>query len=228
LKPPPDPLNTQKEFSMTIFDEFDARKSRFAWNHPAAASAERSLDTALRIGREIAQTRANVEGDKRYSAHGKASMLTEQTRKWGYAMNLVRNHVADFRKTIDDQYSALLPKPKDKTDAAAAILRMDQRNYLRSLPLTERLQLVNSDPFFLEAASESNPVLSGLTPEQHGQLTRAYVAKHHGDSLATIDEQRGQLELLETAVGVTSNDLAAAQGLAKDAFDAWVASAPKP
>jgi hypothetical protein len=213
---------------MTLRNELERRWKSSYESHSAASNAQRYFESALRILDETSAARAKIDADKNLSDLGKKQALRDAASKFGWLGMRTRDGAAEFKKAVQAQRDALAPKPKDKTDVAAAMVRVQMRTFLQSKTQAEIAALAMSDENFAEAIFEAPAALSGLTSEARDHLLRSHLERTAGPALAAIDEQAEAVELIETAVGAASNALATAVGVSPDRLDEWLSTQTAP
>lgn len=143
----------------------------------------------------------------------------------GFVKDLRRaeKFVSDQRALLAERRRKLSEPQIDRTDAIAAAQRREVRDYLRSLPLGERANLVieaDADPIFAVAALEL-PQLAGLDAGLLDHARKAYAERTAGDVLKQIAERAEALDALGALVEVVKSDTRSEIRPEGQSFDSW-------
>jgi hypothetical protein len=212
---------------ISISAQLNARAAKFD-KHATGKALRPHFVAALSALDQIRAKRSAMQADKNLSDVGRAEQLREFAPTMAPAIAKARGAVSAVKDQIAQQRANLVPRVKNKSDIAAAILRSDTRNFLRDKTQAEIIRFAESDPAVMEAVFEGMPALSGLTPESRGHLQSSYLERNAAPQLAAIAAQGEAVELLETAIAAAGTELADVAGIRPELLDAWIAlRAPK-
>ena len=117
---------------------------------------------------------------------------------------------------VRGQRGEMKPKPLDRADAVGELRRQEIRAFIRKTPIGQRYKTVDElalDADALEAVMDAPAALSGLPPDQYGQLRAVYMKKHFGEQTARIDALEEDLLVAGGAVDMCMTALKQASGM---------------
>lgn len=199
--------------------------------HPTSLTAKTHFDAILKSAEKIAAAQTELAGDKTLSDIGRAEKLKAfATSEAAYVAKAAR--ALEFgRGSIRNQRAALLPTVKDTKDVVAAMLRREQREYLRTLSPAEMTAVLadpNTPSILLESIFEAPNLVTNIPPESKQRLLDQIVERTADPIVQSLREQEEALGLLETALRVSTETVGSAAGVQPLNFNKWLATvAPK-
>ena len=124
--------------------------------HTTSLTAKKHFDAVLKSAEKIAEMQTELAGDNTLSDIGRAEKLKAFATSEAPHVAKAARALEFGRDSIRNQRAALLPVPKDNKDVVAAMLRREQRDYLRTLSPAE-MTAVLVDPNTPAILLESMP-----------------------------------------------------------------------
>lgn len=188
---------------------------------------------------------AAIKSDPNLTDQGKRNALATWAKQHAApALNTARARVASAAQSAEGIRGLMRKVGPDKTDVAGAIVRMQTRDWLRSLEPAARTAMLAApdlDPSVALAISEAPPALSGVTPDQAERIAKAALVATYPQeveriegieeaSRAVADAEGLVVKMLTKALSMTPRDLAETMGDATlaDRFRAVLAQADEP
>lgn len=195
-------------------------------------SVARAFNTSLAAVEALMGKTAEMRATGKFSEQG----LRDEIRNAAMAdtvpaLKRASEAVERVRQDLAGQKARLAIPAPDVTNAAQAIVRSEMRQWLRTLPQSQAVQMLLSDTVddrMLQAAFEAPPIMSGLTDEMRDTVQKRVVERKFGPELARVGALEEAVDVAQSAVGVALYQLRqeAEFGASDDrAFDAWMGEA---
>jgi hypothetical protein len=194
--------------------------------HGVAKVARKHFDSALDLADILSAKRAEIDADKTLSDIGRTQKLAAFAAAEAPRVAKAMNAVTAAKDAVRKQRLALTPAVKDPNNLANAMLRQEVRAMLRGKSDVDAFALAmapGTDSLIIEAIFEAPTVLSNISPAHRDRLLTVVVERTAGPQLAALAEQDKAVELLETAVRASTDELCEAAGVQRPMFDKWIA-----
>lgn len=206
---------------MSIADTIRARASKFEGDANFAPMMI-TVSRALAVHAGAVAARDAVTRDDNLTPIGRAAeMRRHVAEKVAPYLLQCQKSVELIAAKLTASRAKLGPPPPDKTNAAAAVVRMEIRNMLRALPSPSAraamLLASEADPRMIEAAIEGFPALSGISDQIRAEIIKGYIEKHHEADLSRLEQAEEALELARAATDVAAATLCIAGEFATEA-----------
>jgi len=192
------------------FVELRRRKGDWSGNCHLAP-LDRDFENAASFVGAATAKRREFEAEGRLSPKGVAEAVQEFV---GGGMNgelkRIRKCIGETEAAIAERRKALARPKIDKTDAAAAALRVQVRDFLRGAGTDGQAKALlgaNPDPLFIEAVLEAPEALSGVPTQMREQAIARHVEVHHAADLRDIEAAEEGLAVLRAVVTAAENDV---------------------
>ncbi|AFL53991.1 hypothetical protein ABIE78_006382 [Sinorhizobium fredii] len=171
-----------------------------------------SVDAPIMAIERLETKLADLRKSNRFSPAGLMEEMKAFAGKDAAPVIRKAGHVVDdFRRGFDQSKANLkVPKP-DKSDVAGAILRMDVRNWLKSLnrgELAAVLMAKDAPEEVLLAAYEVPPAMIGADKKFMDDVQEKLIEIHHAPVLKQIDDVSEAVTIANNVVQVTLMDMA--------------------
>jgi hypothetical protein len=181
-------------------------------NHPLSSSMTAAMVAALAAGEQFAGHKIALQSDDRMTAKGRSQALRDAlTGNHGKQWAKAKAAVARARKEIEAERAALVIKPVDPANVAAALERQEIRAWVRTLDLGVRQSIVlaTKDRRILEAVVSAPPELSGFAGDAAlaSKIEDRYIELTYPDKLASIEAKNDVVSEAEAGVGIAYNEL---------------------
>jgi len=135
-----------------------------------------------------------------------------------------RQTIKIAKAEVEALRSKITPLQPDKTDLAAAMLRAEMRDWLRSKPQAERDSYISKnlerlDPQMLQAVIEVPIEMTGISGTQRNILVERELQARHGETFTEIKELERGIELAERSVEASRDEVRKETGVDQKAFD---------
>jgi hypothetical protein len=167
-----------------------------------------------------------IGADKMLSEAGRADKRSKASEALAPVIAQAGRTIETARRALDEQRRALLPKVRDKTDVAAALLRQEIRADLRTKSPGEMVTLLTdkaTDTNVLEAALEAPYLVKNIPPESRDRIFEQIVENTAGPALSRIRDQDEAIAVFTAALQVSRQAVAEGAGVATGAFEKWLA-----
>jgi hypothetical protein len=194
-------------------------------DHPLSASMKDAMIAALAASEQFSGHKIGLASDRRMTELGKSQALKDElTNRFGKQLARAKAVVTKARAEIDAERAALVIKPVDKTDIAAALERQEIRAWIRQLDLGVRQSVVlaTKDVRILEAVTSAPPELSGFAGDAAfaSKVEDRYIELTYPDKLADIEAKSGVVAEAEASMHISRNDMRATVDMHQRDFDA--------
>jgi hypothetical protein len=193
-----------------------------------SAVIRKHFDQALGVVETLGAKRAELSTDKNLSDVGRAQKLNEFAKAEAARVAKASRTLDTARKTISEKRAALVPSVRDKTDVAAALLRREQRDILRTMDSPGMMKILtdaNTPMSMLEAIFEAPHLVPAIPPDVKERLVNDLLERIAPAAVASLREQDSALELLETSIQAGSHALREAAGVTSHEYAKWIAEA---
>jgi hypothetical protein len=193
-------------------------------DHPLAPSMRTAMIAALAASEQFSGHKIALASDGRMTALGQRQALTDAlTGKYGKALARAKAPVVKARKEIEAERAALVIKPVDPANVAAALERQEIRAWVRTLDLGVRQSVVlaTTDRRILEAVVSAPPELSGFAGDAAlaSKIEDRYIELTYPDKLASIEAKNDVVSEAEASMHIARNELRSVIDLHSHDFD---------
>jgi hypothetical protein len=166
-----------------------------------------------------------LASDRRMTELGQRQALRDAlTGNHGKAWARANASVLKERKAIEAERAALVIKPIDPANVAAALERQEIRAWVRTLDLGVRQSIVlaTKDRRILEAVVSAPPELSGFdgSAQVADQIEQRYIELVYPDKLASIEAKSDVVSEAEACLHISRNELRSTVDIHQHDFDA--------
>src|SRR5258706_3249789 len=188
----PEAQTTGGENDMNISPRTKTLLDRLPKDHPLTPSMRTAMVAALATAEQFSGHKIALASDGRMTQLGQRQALTDAlTGKYGKALVRAKAPVVKARKEIEAELAALVIKPVDPANVAAALERQEIRAWVRTLDLGVRQSVVlaTKDRRILEAVESAPPELSGFAGDAAlaSKIEDRYIELTYPDRLASIE-----------------------------------------
>jgi hypothetical protein len=185
---------------------------RLPKDHPLTPSMKAAMIAAAAASEGFAGHKIALASDGRMTPRGQQDALRESlTQNHGKQWARANASVLKARKAIEAERAALVIKPVDKTDLAAALLDQEIRAWVRTLELGVRQSIVLATPDIriLQAVVSAPPELSGFAGDAAfaSKVEDRYIELTYPDKLASIEANNDVVSVAEAGMHVQRNEL---------------------
>jgi hypothetical protein len=210
---------------MTVSPRTKTLLDRLPKDHPLTPAMKAAMIAALAAAEQFAGHKIALASDGRSTPRGQREKLQEAlTQNHGKAWARAKAPVAKARKEIEAERAALVIKPVDPTNFAAALERQEIRAWVRQLDLGVRQSVVlaTKDRRILEAVVSAPPELSGFAGDAAfaSKVEDRYFELVYPDKLATIEAKNDVVGEAEACLHIARNELRSTIDLHQIDFDA--------
>jgi hypothetical protein len=193
-------------------------------NHPLAPSMKAAMIAAAAASEEFVVHKIALASDGRMTPRGQQEALRDALtnthgKQWAKAKSLI----AKERKAIEAERAALVIKPVDPTNFAAALERQEIRAWVRQLDLGVRQSVVlaTKDVRILESVVSAPPELSGFAGDAAlaSKIEDHYFELVYPAKLASIEAKSDVVGVAEDALGISYNEMRSTVDLHPHDFD---------
>lgn len=191
-------------------------------SHPVAQDLRKVVTESLAISDRFERRRAEVDKDGRLSPKGRTDALSDALVKtFGHELRDAKRPIAKARSKLEALRDSVRPPSSDPQDFVAALLRMEIRGQVVSLPPGQRPAFVigAKDRRIAEAVLDAPAELSGLSAEVFGHVQKAYLETHFGEQHAEIEALEQAVESAAAAAQLARDDMMRASGMDARQFD---------
>jgi hypothetical protein len=183
-------------------------------DHPLSASMRTAMIAAAAASEGFVGHKIALESDGRMTPRGQQDALRESlAQNHGKQWARANASVVKARKEIEAERAALVIKPVDPSNFAAALERQEIRAWVRQLDLGVRQSVVlaTKDRRILEAVVSAPPELSGFAGDAAfaSKIEAHYFELVFPDQLAAIEAKNDVVSVAEAAMHVQRNELRA-------------------
>src|SRR3984893_8625643 len=158
-------------------------------DHQLTPSMKAAMIAAAAASEGFAGHKIALQSDGRMTPRGQQDALRESlTQNHGKAWARANASVLKARKEIEAERAALVIKPVDPANFAAALERQEIRAWVRQLDLGVRQSVVlaTKDRRILESVVSAPPELSGITsPSAAAEIEDRYIELTYPDKLVS-------------------------------------------
>lgn len=193
---------------MKVSEQLKARW-KADWSNPDNYSLETAFLASLAYMDRPADIRKKLASDGTLTDKGIANALVAEIGKTVGQLKRDMALVARRRQTIEAKRADLGTMKFDKSDAAGAIRRMELRAYIKSLPHSEKIEVLlkNKEASLVEAVLELPGQVSGIDPKLHGDVRAQYVLDNHADTFDRLNAEEKMLGEVEAVQAVARNTI---------------------
>jgi len=164
---------------------------------PVVLAARRALDVAT----EINDLASAIGREKSLSPEGKREKIRQLVAGKAHEINRTRKGIEIGTANLAKRYDTMQPPKPDMNNAAAAVLRVEDRRILSDKPVAEKLAMLldkNVSLDMLQAAIEK-PGHAGLTAEHVDKIVASYINRTHPGAVKRIEADEEAIDLLSAA-----------------------------
>lgn len=220
-------------------DIYTTLRSRFPAPDHRISDLKTKFDLANTFLPVIKTWRKEAASNKHLSEAGAASAYRKRLDKE------VMREVREMDRLIAESKTNLVAARKkaclpvfDPSDIVSALHRREVREFLRSLDIKERLELLlvqGDDPIYIEAALELHPALSGLPADQAEHVREKYAETYNPEVMEHIHLREAALEVMTAFSSAFKAEVREQAGLETvggigraSAFDTWYQTGAEP
>jgi hypothetical protein len=173
-------------------------------------------NTIAVVGSTVARFKqdvATIKSDGRYSAAGHAERAKQAAEAPLKLFSELRKQFATERASLARRQDHFQLTPPDRRDIFGEMRAREMRDFLRGLPLSERIRHVLADPEMAAAAIHAPPALTGIDGDVRERIIHHELERKFGDELAILRREREELEVAGSALDVTEAQLRVEAGL---------------
>jgi len=165
------------------------------------------------------QEAASIKADRRYSAQGHAEQIKAAAEKGPLAFfKEMRKQQAQERASLERRKGAIQLKPVDQKDLWAELRARELRDFMRTIPLPDRMRLAIADPEFARAIIHAPEPLTGIEGDFRDRIIQAELEREHGaGEIQAISEEAAALDVTDKALEVTYAALLIEAGMKPEA-----------
>jgi hypothetical protein len=218
-------MNYKHKRNATLLDRIDRHA------HPSTAALRKAAENCFTIAENFAAHRDLLERDGQFTAQGKNARLREAlTKTVAHDLRIARKPIDDARQEIERLRGGIKPVQVDSTDVVAAMERAEIRAFIRSLPSTERIAalLTQPDPKILDAVLSAPAALSGVAEQHYSAAKSAREEQLFGPQLAEIDALKAVVDEANAAATIARGDLRSVLQIEEREFSQLVDREPTP
>jgi hypothetical protein len=193
--------------------------------HGVAVEARKAFHNVLDAAESLAKARATFAADNTLSDIGRAKQLNALAAGEASRVTKAQRALSMGRDAVREQRMKLTPTVKDTKNLAAASLRKEIRESMRSKTAAEIFAIAsdpNADPLIVEAMFEAPLILTGITSDQRDHLLHIVIERTAGPALVAINEQNEALDLLDAALRGSIETIREAAGVTPGQFPKWL------
>jgi hypothetical protein len=196
-----------------------------AWTHKSDSVPMRFLQHGYESARSVAMKalakRDELAKDTRFTDEGRR----DAAREWAKTEALkeaatARRAIKSARAKMEEKVKAAKPVTIDKTDAAAAIIRQEMRQALRTMPPHQRAALIaqaqaepEKHPDLVAALIEVPVQFSGISEPLYNLLTEKSVELNNPGLREQFEEMEAAIQSAERALHAATSEIASVTGL---------------
>ena len=197
---------------MNVSPRTQSLLNRLPKGHPLTPAMRDAMIAAAAASEGFAGHKIALQSDGRMTPRGQQDALREAlTGNHGKAWARANAAVQKARKEIEAERAALVIKPVDPSNFAAALERQEIRAWVRQLDLGVRQSVVlaTKDRRILEAVVSAPPELSGFASDAKlaSKIEDHYFELAYPDKLVSIEAKNDVVSVAEAAMHVQRNEL---------------------
>jgi hypothetical protein len=185
---------------------------RLPKDHPLSPSMKAAMIAALAAAEQFAGHKIALASNPEITERGQRRALRDAlTGNHGKQWAKAKAAVQKARKAIEAERAALVIKPVDPANVAAALERQEIRAWVRTLDLGVRQSIVLStkDRRILDAVVSAPSELSGFAGDAAfaSKIEDRYIELTYPDKLASIEAKNAVVAEAEAGMGISYNEL---------------------